>query len=113
MRWSFIWSSICPVGTAFTPANFILAGKDIGYNTLVDKELLHHEMGHIATYDIMGIGFYTTFISIPSVINFHLDTYNGHNNFYTEKIANTLSEFIYGGFSDKKHYPTYYIYIRQ
>ena len=52
---------------------------------------------------------YLSTIAIPSAINYQTGWGGDHHSFYTEKIANTFSEWIYGPFTgpNKDLYPSY------
>jgi RHS repeat-associated protein len=92
---------------AFTPGPFIVKDPTINPNTnKYDRELIRHEIGHILTFIIIP-ELYTPVIAVPSVVNFHTGLGGDSNAFYTEQIANTLAEYIYGPFKNKNSYKSY------
>lgn len=97
-------------GTAFTPGPVIVKSPEIKPKENPRHEnLIRHEIGHVATFIVMraNLPIYLITIAIPSVINFQTGLGGDHQKFYTEKIANTLSEWIYGPFNDSQTYPSY------
>src|SRR5258708_2301815 len=99
-----------PSKTAFTPGPFIVKSPNINPKTnQLDRDLIRHEIGHVLTFAAMGLSLplYVATIAIPSVVNFQTGLGGDHYGFYTEQIANTLSEFVYGPFEDKETYPSY------
>jgi hypothetical protein len=109
-----IISSPMVQGAGFTPGPFVVTPPGVHPNTnKEDRDFIRHEVGHVATFVAMGASFplYLSLIAIPSAINFHFpDQFGGpHDSFYTEKIANTFSEWMYGPFTGryKNTYPSY------
>lgn len=102
-----ISSPLVDRGAAFTPGPVIIKAPDIKpESNPVDRDLMRHEVGHVVNF-LIAPAFYIQLIAIPSVINDRTGWGGDHPSFYTEKIANTLSEWIYGPFSDPKEHPSY------
>lgn len=93
---------------AFTPGPVIVKSPTISLDksNVRDRDLIRHEVGHVATFAVIGPVLYIATIAIPSVFSFNNDPAN-HPSYYTEKIANTFSEWIYGPFNDPNRYPSY------
>jgi len=97
-------------GAAFTPGPFIVTSPGIDPNKNTShRDLIRHEVGHVATFIAMGASFqkYLSTIAIPSAINYQTGWGGEHHSFYTEKIANTYSEWLYGPFNEPTLYPSY------
>lgn len=111
--WDLDFYGIVPVITspwvdddaAFTPGPVVIKSPTIRQSS-EDRKLIRHEVGHAVTFLVIGPALYIITIAIPSVWSFNNDPKN-HPSFYTEKIANTISEWIYGPFNDPKGYPSY------
>jgi RHS repeat-associated protein len=94
-------------GAAFTPGPFIIKHPSINPHTdRRDQQLIRHEIGHVINF-LMTPALYIPVIAIPSVINFQTGLGGDHDSFYTEKIANTLSEWFFGPFDNPNKYPSY------
>ncbi len=109
-----IISSPLVQGAGFTPGPFVVTPPGVHPNSnKEDRDFIRHEVGHVATFVAMGASFplYISLIAIPSAINFHFPNQFGgpHDSFYTEKVANTFSEWMYGPFTGryKNTYPSY------
>ncbi len=99
--------------SSFTPGAFIIASRKTNEFRKIDftkdyvKDHFHHEIGHIEQYRDLGVLYYPV-IAIPSAGEYLIyQDDNHHNNFYTEKWANTLSIHRFGEFHNPKEYPRY------
>ena len=97
--------------SSFTPGPFVVASRATDYykkiNFTIEKDHFHHEIGHIEQFKDLGPLYYPI-IAIPSALEYNIRRdVKKHDNFYTEKWANTLSIHRFGQFSDHSGYPSY------
>ena len=103
----FVTSPLVDKNSGFTLGPVVVIGTNITLKSKWGRDVIKHEAGHVLYFYLVPLNYYKT-NAIPSLVNYWLtDGDERHSNFWTEKVANTLSTIFIGPFEDSKNFPSY------